>query len=167
MPTDALYDEDFVVWTERQAGELRRLAREGSNLPLDWENLAEEIESLGKRDRRGFHNRIHQILRRLLKIRFSSAEQARRGWRGEVREQRRRLGQVLRDSPSLRPSVRGVIAEEWRAAVERAESDLNEHGEAVSLAHLSAKAPTFSAEEVLGEDWYPEPETEMASGPSR
>ena len=39
--SDTLYDEDFVVWTERQAENLRHSAREGSNLPLDWENLAE------------------------------------------------------------------------------------------------------------------------------
>ena len=46
----ALYGEDFVRWTEEQAAALRRA--KGSNPPLDWENLAEEIESLGKSDRR-------------------------------------------------------------------------------------------------------------------
>ena len=45
-----LYDHDFFLWTKEQAAALRR-AKE-SNLPLDWENLAEEIESLGKSDRR-------------------------------------------------------------------------------------------------------------------
>jgi hypothetical protein len=54
----ALYDQDFVRWTEEQAAALRRAkslppaAPRGSNLLLDWENLAEEIESLGKSDRR-------------------------------------------------------------------------------------------------------------------
>jgi Domain of unknown function DUF29 len=49
-----LYEQDFVLWTAEQVAALRRakslpLARTGdSNLPLDWENLAEEIESLGK-----------------------------------------------------------------------------------------------------------------------
>ena len=49
----ALYDQDFVRWTEEQAAALRRAksllpaATGGSNLLLDWENLAEEIESLG------------------------------------------------------------------------------------------------------------------------
>jgi hypothetical protein len=41
-----------VAWTERQSEELRRAAQERANAPLDWINLAEEIESLGKRDRR-------------------------------------------------------------------------------------------------------------------
>jgi hypothetical protein len=40
-----VYDQDFVLWTKEQAAALRH--SKGSNLPLDWENLAEEIESLG------------------------------------------------------------------------------------------------------------------------
>jgi hypothetical protein len=45
-----LYDQDFFLWTQEQAAALRRA--KDSNLPLDWENLAEEIECLGKSDRR-------------------------------------------------------------------------------------------------------------------
>jgi hypothetical protein len=46
--TKALYDEDFVAWAQEQAAALRAAARAGSNLRLDWQNLAEEIEDLGK-----------------------------------------------------------------------------------------------------------------------
>jgi predicted YcjX-like family ATPase len=61
-----LYDEDFVRWTEEQAAALRQAKR--SNLPLDWENLAEEIESLGRSDRRELRLQITRILRHLLKL---------------------------------------------------------------------------------------------------
>ena len=44
-----LYKEDFVRWTEQQSRALRETARSGTNLPLDWENLAEEVESLGRK----------------------------------------------------------------------------------------------------------------------
>jgi DNA polymerase III delta prime subunit len=71
MAADTLYDEDFVVWTERQAEILRRLAREGSNLPLDWDNLAEEVESLGKSDRREVESYLERILEHLIKLRYS------------------------------------------------------------------------------------------------
>ena len=47
-PSDSLYERDFFLWTQQQAEALRKAAREGSNLPLDWENLAEETESLGR-----------------------------------------------------------------------------------------------------------------------
>ena len=70
----ALYDQDFVRWTEEQAAALRRAksllpaATRGSNLLLDWENLAEEIESLGKSDRRELRSQITRVLRHLLKL---------------------------------------------------------------------------------------------------
>ena len=46
-----LYEEDFVRWTEEQSSALRDAARNGTNLPLDWENLAEEVESSGRSQR--------------------------------------------------------------------------------------------------------------------
>jgi hypothetical protein len=159
MPTDTLYESDFMLWAERQGEELRRAAREGSNLPLDWENLAEEIESLGKRDRRSLYNRVYQILRHLLKLKFSTAEEPRRGWQGEVSEQRNRLEKVLRDSPSLEPMIAGVIADQWRPALERAELDLGEHDEAVLLRQFASAEPLFGVKEVLSRGWYPNPET--------
>lgn len=157
MPTDTLYENDFFLWTERQTEALRRAAREGANLPLDWENLAEEIESLGKSDRRRLHNRVYQILRHLLKLKYSQAKNPRPGWQDEVQEHRRRLEQVLRDSPSLRQMLPDIVAEEWRPALKRAERDLRADGEPVALAVLSAEAPPFSPEEVAADDWFPEP----------
>ena len=71
-----LYDEDFVRWTEEQAAALRRA--KGSNLALDWENLAEEIESLGKSDRRELRSQITRILRHLVKLEASPAAEPRR-----------------------------------------------------------------------------------------
>ena len=61
-----LYEEDTVAWSEQQAAALRAAARGGSNQPLDWENLAEEIESLGKSLRLGLRSQIsadHSALR--------------------------------------------------------------------------------------------------------
>ena len=66
---DELYEQDFFLWAKEQAAALR-LAK-NSNLPLDWENLAEEIESLGKSDRRELRSQIRRILRHLLKLEAS------------------------------------------------------------------------------------------------
>ena len=60
------YDRDFLLWTEEQAAALRRA--KNSNLPLDWENLAEEIDSLGKSVRRELSSQIRRILRHLFKL---------------------------------------------------------------------------------------------------
>ena len=74
-----LYEQDFFLWTKEQAVALR-LAK-NSNLPLDWENLAEEIESLGKSDRRELRSQIRRILRHLLKLEASPSVEPRAGWR--------------------------------------------------------------------------------------
>ena len=59
--TEALYEQDFYRWTQEQARVLRDAARVGVNLPVDWENVAEEIESLGRSDRREITSRLATI----------------------------------------------------------------------------------------------------------
>ena len=68
-----LYERDFVRWTEEQSRALRDAAGIGTNLPLDWENLAEEIESLGQSQRHELRSRIAVILEHLLKLEHSTA----------------------------------------------------------------------------------------------
>ena len=70
-----LYEQDFVLWTKQQAAGLRRA--KGSNLLLDWENLAEEIESLGRSDRRELRSQITRVLRHLLKLEVSPSTENR------------------------------------------------------------------------------------------
>jgi len=149
-----LYDRDFVLWTERQAAALRRA--KDSDLPLDWENLAEEIESLGKSDRRALRSQIRQILHHLFKIEASPAAEPRSGWRATIRDARSEIGDVLRDSPSLRREIDGVIAEEAASAAKSAGEDLGQYGEAPDTLRARFQKGGFTAEQVLG-DWFPDP----------
>jgi uncharacterized membrane protein len=151
----ALYDEDFVRWTEQQAAALRQAKAASTNLSLDWDNLAEEIESLGKSDRRELRSQIRRILRHLCKLAVSPAEGPRRGWRLTIREARSEIADVLRDSPSLRREVAGIIAEEAILAAEFAAADLDEHGELTPAVRDRIKQMGFTAAEVLG-DWFPQ-----------
>ena len=64
-----LYDQDFVRWTEQQAAALRQAAGLGVNLSLDWENLAEEIDSLGRSLKRELRSRVAVIIEHLIKCR--------------------------------------------------------------------------------------------------
>ncbi len=59
----ALYDEDFYGWTMEQA----RLLRAGEFARLDIENVAEELESIGRRDRREIDGRLVVLLSHILK----------------------------------------------------------------------------------------------------
>ena len=78
--TDTLYETDVVTWAEQQAETLRRLAREGTNLPLDWENLAEEIDDVGSSQQVALGSLIAQIIAHLLKLACSPARGPRRKW---------------------------------------------------------------------------------------
>ena len=97
-----LYDEDFVRWTEEQSSALRDAAKIGTNLPLDWENLAEEIESLGRSQRRELRNRLAVILEHLIKLEHSPTIDPRTGWMDTISRERLNIEDLLRDSPSLK-----------------------------------------------------------------
>lgn len=123
-----LYEEDFVRWTERQSSALREAAAAGANLPLDWENLAEEIESLGASQRRELRSRIAGILEHLLKLEHSPANDARRGWIESIAHHRSEIELLLNDSPSLRREVPRIITETAPRAARLTTRVLRLHG---------------------------------------
>jgi Domain of unknown function DUF29 len=154
MPKGAdLYDQDFLLWTEEQTAALRR-AKE-SNLPLDWENLAEEIESLGKSDRRQLRSQIRRILCHLFKLAASPAPEPPAGWCSTISDGRGDIEDVLRDSPSLRREIDAFIAEEADLAAKLAAADLAQHGELADVVWARLEQGGFTVEQVLG-DWFPE-----------
>lgn len=152
--TKSLYDRDFVAWTEQQAEALRAAASGGTNQALDWENLAEEIESLGRSDRRELRSQIYRIIRHLAKLQFSPATDPRHGWRESIRDGRKQAKVLLADSPSLRPRLDEFIIEESADAIERAMFDLGEYGELAPATERALRAARYSADQILG-DWFP------------
>jgi hypothetical protein len=97
-----LYDTDFYVWTKAQATALR----DGNLAALDLGNLAEEIESLGKRDRRALVSQLERLLLHLLKWQYHpSMRQTGSSWRQSIRQARREMALIINDSPSLERQV--------------------------------------------------------------
>jgi hypothetical protein len=152
--TKSLYDQDFVAWAEQQAAALRAAARTGTNQALDWENLAEEIESLGRSDKRELRSQIYRIVRHLAKLQVSRANDPRRGWRESIRDGRMRVERILDDSPSLKPQLERFAAEETAKALERAITDLGEYGEIDPATERALRAARYSVDQILG-DWFP------------
>jgi hypothetical protein len=149
-----LYDEDFVAWTEQQAEALRSAGRGTTNQILDWENLAEEIESLGRSDRRELHGQIYRIIRHLAKLQFSPATGPRQGWRDSIGDARKQAELVLADSPSLKPQLEQMIAREIASAIGRAITDLCEFGEVSRGTERALRRTRYTVNEALG-DWFP------------
>jgi hypothetical protein len=84
--TESLYVEDFHAWTQQQAALLRRLPPLGNE--LDLEHIAEEIEDLGRSDRRAARSLCQQIIEYLPKLEYSGLEDPADHWRDEIVEWR-------------------------------------------------------------------------------
>jgi ribosomal protein L29 len=101
----SLYDHDFYAWANEQAA----LLRSGKLSAADIENIAEEIESMGKAERRELVSRLTVLLQHLLKWQF---QPERRGasWEGTIRVQRRDIADHLDDNPSLKSKLPETIS---------------------------------------------------------
>lgn len=147
-----LYDQDLVLWSAEQAQALRDAARRGWNAPIDWANVAEEIESLGRSERHAVRSFIALIIEHLMKLQVSPAVFPVRGWEETVVRARRDLEWRLNDSPSLRPAVAAMILDEIPSARELVAAALARHQEQprVDLALL-----TYTEDQILG-PWLPD-----------
>jgi Domain of unknown function DUF29 len=149
-----LYEEDFVRWTEAQAATLRKAARLGINLPLDWENLAEEIDSLGRSQRRELRSRIATIIEHLLKLQCSPAADPRANWIETIARERASIEDLLDDSPSLSNEIAEIIVRETPRTTKRVAQGLRHYGETSPDAMALIKNANFSEDQVL-DDWFP------------
>ena len=154
MSTDALYETDFVVWTERQAEALRAAARDGSNLPLDWDNLAEEVESVGRSERSKVRSLAHQIMLHLVKLAFSPSVRNYVRWDSEVSYSRDLLHRTLEDSPSLKPQLGQFVADEIEGAVRAAARTFERYGEDVETSAIRTLLASITAEQVLDKSFF-------------
>lgn len=108
------YDTDFYGWTQQQAA----LLRDEKWMFLDAENLAEEIETLGRSERESIENRLQTLLTHLLKWRYDQATDPRRGWRITIRNARK--GITKKAQASLKDYPEQCLAEAYGDAREDA-----------------------------------------------
>jgi len=142
-----LYERDFYAWTQTTAD----LIRAGKWYDLDREALAEEVESLGRSEHRELEHRLDGLLMHLLKWRYQpSGRHTGHSWRSTIREHRRQLTRILRDSPSLRPRVATVLT----ASYANARSDASDET-GLPLATFPEACP-WTVEQILDEDFWPE-----------
>lgn len=149
----ALHDTDFYAWTQDQAAKIRRSASIGGNLLIDWKNVAEEIEDMGRSERSTLKSLLRQTLFHLLKLEFSPAENPRPGWRSEVRAFRKSMTATLEDSPSLNPLIDEFADREYRNAVDLFLAEAQDFAEEIDA--VPDERP-YRSLELLDFDWFPE-----------
>ena len=105
------YDGDFYTWSQQQG----RLVREGRWSEVDRENVAEEIESLGREQFNKLESAIRVILIHILKW-DHQPEKRSRSWAVSIATQRAELEDILGDNPGLRPRIGEAIFRAYRKA---------------------------------------------------
>lgn len=93
-----LYESDLNLWLETTIAQLRI----GDLHNLDTTNLIEELEGLAGRDRRELKSRLRTLLEHLLKRCYIDMPREFNGWERTIREQRRQIKDILKQSPSLK-----------------------------------------------------------------
>jgi len=108
------YDTDFYAWTEEQIHMLRARRFDA----LDLIHLIEEIDDLGKREKRSLSSHLGVLLGHLLKWRCQPDYPHKKSWRATIHTQRRAVLKLLRDNPSLKPMLTELIAESYPDAMD-------------------------------------------------
>jgi hypothetical protein len=145
MPSE--YDTDVALWAENQARALRAAARSGTNLPIDWENVAEEIEGVAASQKREVRSRLRRICQHLLKWHLQPDHQS-PSWQNTIVEQRRQLQDLFEDSPSLRQFAENALPAAYNNGREDAELETR-------LQHLPNQCP-WTFEQVVAHDFWPD-----------
>lgn len=145
MGKSSLYDKDFYAWSNEQAA----LLRSGKLSFADIENIAEEIESMGRSEKRELVNRLKVLLLHLLKWRFQPALRC-KSWRLTIMEQRREVTRHLADNPSLKARLGETIGDAYGDATIGAarETDLD-------LDAFPASCP-WSFDQIMDTDFWPD-----------
>ncbi len=139
------YDQDFYQWTQHNA----QLLREGKLAEIDILHIAEELESMGKRDKRELISRLTVLLAHLLKWQFQPQLRS-KSWQLTVREQRLQIAKLLKDSPSLKPLLHQEgILEAYPDALDMASDETG-----LPLSTFPEICP-YSIEQLLDKTFYP------------
>lgn len=157
------YEDDFYSWSVDQADRLRELQSElGTGISgVDFENLIEEVESLGRQERHTLASYLQQVIIHLCLIAYAPKRKAQKNvnhWLSEIGIFRENILRVLDDSPGLKGRLDDLCGTEWRRAREVIILKTQEMGEFSSAQvtkmrrQLKRQTPPTS-DEILGFDW--------------
>jgi hypothetical protein len=148
----SLYQTDYYAWTKQQAAELRAMGAARGDSKLDLENLAEEVESLGRSDLNTVRSQVRRIIEHLLKLEYSPVSEPRVDWRDSVDQARDEIEDHI--TASMFPELAADLDTLFARARRNAASGLVKHGEREAATALPQVCP-YSFEQIVGQDWYP------------
>ncbi len=140
----SLYDHDYYLWSQKMA----TLLRDKNWHDLDIENIAEEIESLGRSDKNSLKSNMRVLLMHLLKWQYQSSKRS-NSWKLTIREHRQRVKDTLQDSPSLNPFLEENLEKLYKQSCVQAGDETG-----LSVTVFSQNCP-YSLTQILDEEFLP------------
>lgn len=141
----SFYEQDYYLWLQHTL----KLLREDKLSELDIPHLIEEIEDMGRSEKRAVESNLVVILMHLLKYQYQPSKRS-NSWKASIREHRRRLRRLLQDSPSLQPYFKEVFQECYQDAREQASDETG-----LPLETFPIESP-FTPEETVNRDYLPD-----------
>ncbi|CAC5340912.1 MULTISPECIES: DUF29 domain-containing protein [Planktothrix] len=135
---NTLYEQDFYLWIQTTVQQLK----ENKLNEIDIPNLIEEIESMGRSEKRELKSRLIVLLMHLLKWHYQPEKRS-ESWRSTITEQRICIEGLLEDSPSLKPLLSEVFEDCYQKARLKASDETG-----IKLNFFPKESP-FSLEETL------------------
>lgn len=142
---NTLYNSDFYGWTKEQV----QLLREEKWEILDKLNLIEEIETLGRQERRELVNRLALLLGHLLKWQYQPEKRS-NSWLAKIREQRTQVKRILTDSPSLKSYLEEALQLSYEDGINLAVKETNLPYETFS------QSCNYGISQILDNEFLPE-----------
>jgi hypothetical protein len=139
------YTTDFNLWIQRTT----HLLRERRWHEIDLEHLIEEIEDLGKSERRSIASQLTRLLLHLLKWQYQPQRRS-DSWLDSITDSRTQIELAIKDSPSLK----GYAVEQVKQSYQQARSKAAKQTE-IPLSMFPEECP-YLLKLVLEEDWLPE-----------
>jgi hypothetical protein len=139
------YDTDYLRWLEEQTRHLRA----GNFGQLDREHLAEELDGMSRSERRQLRNRLIVLVLHLLKMQCQP-ERHSRSWDVTVITQRVDIKLLLKDSPSLGPTLAVTLGEIYDTARREAAQETG-----LALTCFASTCP-FTLEQILDDEYWPD-----------
>jgi len=114
VKTKNLYETDYYTWTQ----EMARLLREGRLSEIDIEHLSEEIDNLGKAEKRALKSQFERLHAHLLKWGYTNVKGHENSWKASIRGARREIVGILDENPGLKPFVSSLFNETFIGGID-------------------------------------------------
>jgi uncharacterized protein (UPF0210 family) len=137
------YEEDYYLWTQTMVENLKNK----NYSKVDWDNLIEEIDDMGKSQKRAVESLLLRLTEHLLKLKYWEAEKERnkKHWQSEVVNFRVLLRKRLKESPSLKAN----LAEMYVEVLADSKQSISKLFDLPAITELTLA-------QVLDEDWFPD-----------